>query len=142
MVDSYTGILSALLTRLQALSPVIDIARPGKTYIPVEGVPYQRVHLLPTATQNFTQGDPASILEEHSGLFQISLNYPYGKGAGDALTRAGLIKNHFKRGSTLTAANGVIVRILRTASIGPELPGDAGWFVIPVSVPYFCHIFD
>lgn len=67
------------------VAPRIDTQFENATYSPKEGVPYQQLHFLPAKPASLVIDDS---ITERSGVFQITLRYPAGRGVKDALARA------------------------------------------------------
>lgn len=132
---SYQLIRAALESKLNAISPAVSTAWENVPFEPAIGQMYQRAFMLPAGADNTTFGN---TLRRESGIFQVSVCAPLGNGSYDAITRAEVIRNWFYRGLTLTQS-GVLVRILRTASIAPAITEEAN-YVVPVSIPYFSDI--
>lgn len=126
----------ALETRLAALLPAVDIAAENVAYTPTIGRPYQEVWLLPNTPLSPTLGNRE--LTQERGILQVSLYYPLNKGTREVMERAEAVRGHFPRGLTLSSG-GVSVVIERRASVAPGRPVN-GWYVVPVSVPYFSWI--
>lgn len=133
-------IRAALESRLNAMSPSFPTAWENAAYTPEIGTPFQWVTLLPAETQNPTFAGIGSELAFEQGIFQVSIYEPRGVGSGAAAARADALRDQFKRGLTLTSG-GVNVKIARTPSIAPALL-EADWYVVPVSIPYFAHVFQ
>ena len=74
------------------------------------------------------------------GFMQVLLCYPPNAGAKTAATRADLLVNHFKRGTSLTSA-GITVIIDKTPSIAPALI-DGVLYKIPVSIYFSADIYS
>lgn len=68
-----------------SVAPRIDTQFENATYSPKEGVPYQQLHFIPARPASFVIDDS---ITERSGVFQITLRYPTGRGVKDALARA------------------------------------------------------
>ncbi len=127
----------AFENKLNALSPAVATAYENVNYAPVTGTPYQKVNLLPAQPENDTLG---SDYYREVGLFQIGLYYPMNTGRGAAQARAQALKNHFKRGTVMTA-NGQTVRVIRTPQVSPsQIIGDR--YFIAVSVFYRSEVFS
>lgn len=75
----------ALERAILSITPRIDTQFENATYSPKEGVPYQQLHFLPAKPASLVIDDSTT---EHSGVFQITLRYPTGRGVKDALARA------------------------------------------------------
>ena len=105
----------ALEKYLNLMSPSIQTAYEAVNFNPTNGVPYQYVQLNPWKPQNPTLGDQYF---RDTGEFQIFLCYPTGKGTGEVLARAELVRLHFKRGTTLTeGVSKILVPAVFTYSI-------------------------
>lgn len=133
--------MSSLVTKkllekhLLEITPSLATAFEGVTYTPVSGTPYQRVVALPRSTQNPTMGDE---YYREIGVLQVFLYYPINTGSGAALARAELIRNKFKRGTTLIDGN-VKVHIIYTPSVrGSAVVNDR--LMVPVSIDYTAEI--
>jgi Bacteriophage related domain of unknown function len=133
-------IRNALETRLNAMSPPFPTAWENSGYVPQVGTPYQAVYLLPAQTENPTFAGTGQELAFEQGIFQISIYEPKSGGTQAAALRAAAIRDQFKRGLSLSSG-GVTVVIARTASIASALL-EADWYVLPVSIPYFAHVFQ
>lgn len=112
-------------------------AREGVTFAPVAGVPFQKVHLLPATPENPTYGDAHS---REIGYLQVTLYYPKGLGTFGIMTRAGLIKSTFPRGSSFTH-DSLVVHVLKTPVVLPSVPQDENIVVI-VKIPYYADVFS
>jgi hypothetical protein len=109
----------------------------GVHFKPFAGAPYQRVNLLPATPENPSFGD--SMVRE-IGIFQVTLYYPAGRGTGDVLARAQMIRSLFKRGAAFESG-GVVVKILKTPAIVNGHPVDE-YFAVPVIVNYQADVFQ
>ena len=110
---SIQSIITALENKLDLISPALATQKEGTNFTPVLGIPYQVVDTLFSEPENPSLG----IIEyRERGIFQITLAYPKGVGAGAINVRADLIKETFYRGITLTYA-GINVIIDKTPSI-------------------------
>ncbi|MHB1125238.1 MAG: DUF4128 domain-containing protein [Ramlibacter sp.] len=104
-------------------------------YTPQAGQPYQRANLLPATPDNAIQG-AASYLDV--GVFQITLLYPLGAGTGDAALMAEALRQHFRRGTTLTEGE-LSVLVTHTPHVARGYPDGDRW-TVPVSVRYQCQV--
>ncbi len=125
----------ALEKHLLALTPAIATATTNNAFTPTTGVPFQRIHLRPNTPDNAVQG--ARMFFER-GIFQITLFWPTGGGAVAAESRAELLRNHFRRGTSLVES-GVTVHVTNTPSIAPALV-DEDRYSVPVSIYYQAQI--
>lgn len=129
-------IRQALETRLNTMTPSLATAWEGVVYTPVTGTPYQQVNLLSANAENPTIG---GTMYRQAGIFQVLLCYPPSNGAKPAATRAELIRDHFKRGTTLTSGS-VEVLIEYTPSILPAII-DGERYRLPVSIRWSADIY-
>lgn len=132
---SIVNIKRAFEKYLETLLPAIETAQEGVSYTPKTGIPYQDIRLVPRMTQNPSLG---TLHYRETGEFQIFLAYPKNKGTTNALQRAELIKDFFKRGTTLVE-NSTTVLITRTPQItGTTVAGDR--IIVPVIITYISDI--
>lgn len=130
-------IRTALEAKLNALTPSIATAWENVPFTPVVSTPYQQVNLMIADTLNPTMGGTHYRVK---GFMQVLLCYPPSVGAKIAATRADLLVNHFKRGTSLTSG-GVTVIIDKTPSIAPALI-DGVLYKIPVSIYFSADIYS
>jgi hypothetical protein len=124
-----------LEVQLATVNPNISTSFENTAFKPVEGTPYQRINHLRTPPEN---PEMTGTFVREGGLMQVTLMYPLGPGAKNALTQAELIKAKFPRGSQFTG-NGVTVTIERTPYVmAGSVDGDR-WSV-PVRIPYYANI--
>ena len=129
-------IRTALEAKLNALTPSLATAWENVPFTPVVGTPYQQVNLMVADTLNPTMGGTHYRVK---GFMQVLLCYPPSVGAKTAATRADLLVNHFKRGTSLTSG-GVTVIIDKTPSIAPALI-DGVLYKIPISIYFSADIY-
>lgn len=130
-------IRTALETKLNALTPTLATAWESVPFTPVVGTAYQQVNLIIADTLNPTLGGTHYRIK---GFMQVLLCYPPNAGAKTAATRADLLVNHFKRGTSLTSS-GITVIIDKTPSIAPALI-DGVIYKIPVSIYFSADIYS
>lgn len=130
-------IRTALETKLNALTPTLATAWESVPFTPVVGTAYQQVNLIIADTLNPTLGGTHYRIK---GFMQVLLCYPPNAGAKTAATRADLLVNHFKRGTSLTSS-GITVIIDKTPSIAPALI-DGVLYKIPVSIYFSADIYS
>ena len=75
----------AIEQAILSVTPHIDTQFENATYSPKEGVPYQQLHFLPAKPASIAIDDS---IAELSGVFQITLRYPAGRGIKDIMARA------------------------------------------------------
>ena len=128
-------IKKALEKKLLQLDAVIETAYESVSFKPTNGVPYQRVQLIPRIPSNPTMG---SNHYREIGEFQVLLAYPSNNGTLDVLTKAESIQQHFARGTTITESS-IQVIITRTPQIvGAQVLGDR--VLVPVIIKYLVDI--
>lgn len=132
---SNKSIRAAFEVRLAAMAGALATAYQNVGFVPVEGTPYQTVHLLPAQPDNSEKSGNYLKL----GIFQITLKYPKGTGPGAADAHAFLIEKWFRRGTTLQK-DGYTVNIIGTPAQSPELPTDENRYVIAMSIRYQCFV--
>ena len=129
-------IRTALETKLNALTPTLATAWESVPFMPVVGTAYQQVNLMIADTLNPTLGGTHYRIK---GFMQVLLCYPPNAGAKTAATRADLLVNHFKRGTSLTSCV-ITVIIDKTPSIAPALI-DGVLYKVPVSIYFSADIY-
>ena len=75
----------AIEQAILSVAPRIDTQFENATYNPKEGVPYQQLHFIPARPASLVIDDS---ITERSGVFQITLRYPAGRGVKDIMARA------------------------------------------------------
>lgn len=128
-------IRKALEKRLSTVTPAMSTAFENISFTPVTGVPWQRINLLPNTPQD---GQIGSGLYFERGIFQVMLCYPMGLGPSAAESRAQLVKDTFKRGTSMIEG-GVTVIVMNAPSVaGAMIEGDS--YCIPVSIRYQAQV--
>lgn len=90
---------------------------------------HQKVFLMPA--ENRARGlQEKTVLQ--SGIFQVNLCYPAGRGTYDVDTRAGALQEHFK--GRVLEAGGIKVRIKGAPSIAGAV--SVSPYVVPVTIRY------
>lgn len=112
-------------------------AHQNVAYQTVQGIPYQLVEMISSQPDEPTQG--GGYYKER-GLYQVTLIYPLGVGVGALKTRAELIRNYFKKGSSLTYG-GITVIIDKVPSLGIMMP-DSDTYSLPVKISYSADIYN
>lgn len=130
-----TNIRAALEKALAAMSPALSTAYENKTFSPVVGTAYQKAATL------FAEPDNPEIGSgyQERGIFQVTLMYPKGEGAGAATARAALLRATFARGSTFTYG-GTTVIIERTPEVGAGFNDGDRW-AVPVRCRFYANVF-
>ena len=75
----------AIEQAILSVTPRVDTQLENATYSPKEGGPYQQLHFLPAKPASLVIDDS---ITERSGVFQITLRYPAGRGVKDIMARA------------------------------------------------------
>jgi len=132
---SNLNIQRAFEKRLALLTPLLPTQYENKDYTPVTGTAYQSTYLLPAQPENPTLGDG---YYREVGVFQVTLKYPNNGGSQLAKTRADLLVNHFKRGTSMTEA-GQVIQVITTPTIAPAFIENER-YCIPISVFYRSEI--
>lgn len=91
----------AIEQAILSVAPRIDTQFENATYSPKEGVPYQQLHFIPTRPASLVIDDS---ITERSGVFQITLRYPAGRGVKDIMARAESYAKVFHAGAKFDEA--------------------------------------
>ena len=108
-----SSIESAFSAKLLTLATLPSVAWPNVPFTPTVGVTFLKPHLL--------QGEPfqreigTAGINEHGGIYQISIFTPAGNGPLESNTLRDALINHFKRGTVLTY-NGVSTTVIKAFS--------------------------
>jgi len=97
-----------------------NTAYENTTFTPKADFPHQLSRLVPLPVENPTFGDNYN---REIGFYQIVLSYPKGKGVGTLATMADMVKDYFKRGTTLVEGSDKII-IDRTPEISSVYIND------------------
>jgi hypothetical protein len=109
----------------------------GVTFLPVYGVPFQKVNLLRAAPETPAYGGNFS---REVGFMQVSLFYPKGIGTSLIDTRAELLQSTFKRGLSFTK-DSIVVHIHKKPEVQHSLIIDQA-ITLSVRIPYYADIFE
>lgn len=120
------GVLTANLTAWE-----------GGNFLPVYGVPFQKVNLMRGTPENPTYGGNFS---REVGYMQVTLFYPKGLGSAAIETRAELIQSTFKRGSTFVK-DSIVVNVMKKPDVQPATIIEQN-IVVVVKIPYKCDVFE
>lgn len=132
---SELAIQSALEQHLDALGPFAT-AWENTGFVPVDGVPFQRVNMLPVSPEDDVIGREMVKLR---GLLQVTLCYPAGKGRGEVQARVDALRAHFAPPLTLTNG-GIKVQVVDTARVSAGF-ADGGRWCVPVTIPWHSFVF-
>ena len=127
-----TRIFEALNAQLAALvfTPPVPIAGPNLPFTPTGA--YLRPWLLPATAEALTISSEGHNL--YTGIYQVSVFWPVGKGMLPALEHASAIAAYFKRG-TFATRDGLTVHIILPPRVEPAIQ-EPDVLHIPVSIPY------
>lgn len=125
------SVRAALEAALNGMSPSLSTAWENLSFTPVTGTPYQRASIILAEPAN----DEIDRTFNERGVFQVSLHYPSGGGAGPAYARADLIRAKFYRGQDFSSG-GVTVHVIGTPMILPPTNDDQGRYVLVVSINF------
>ena len=135
MSTVFSDISAALDDRLSSLTGSSPVAWQNTVFKPAKSTLYLRPSLLPVSSAQIGLGSAG--LDEHSGIYQVDVYAPSGKGRSEAEVKADSVADHFKRGTDLTY-NGVTVRLGDTSRNQGLMEDDR--FVISVSINYSAHV--
>lgn len=128
-------IRKALETRLAAVMPAASCAFENTTFTPAAGVTYQRSNLLPNTPDDAQIG---SRVYFERGVYQVTVCAPMGSGPAACEARAQLVKDAFKRGTSLVEG-AVTVIIMNAPSVSSAMI-DGDRYCIPISMRYQCQV--
>lgn len=128
-------IRKALEKRLASVLPSMVVAFENVAFSPTANVPYQRVSLLPN-TPDDDQIGSSTYFER--GIFQVTVCFPIGNGPAACEARTQLVKDAFKRGTSLV--EGAVTVIIMNAPSASSAMIDGDRFCIPVSVRYQAQV--
>jgi hypothetical protein len=137
---SIVPLRSALETALDGMSPALSTAWENVKFEPVNGTPYQMVHVLYATPDNPTiGGSNGTVLTRYKGFMQVTLMYPLLDGAAAIEARAELIKATFTRGSSFTNSGQVVV-VNGTPEVTSGIRDNDRWR-IAVKIPFYSNVY-
>lgn len=128
-------IRKALETRLAATMPAASCSFENVDFTKTAGVIYQRSNLRPNTPDDAQIGSKVYF---ERGVYQVTVCSPMGGGPGVAEARAQLVKDAFKRGTSLVEG-AVTVIIMNAPSVSSAMI-DGDRFCIPISMRYQCQV--
>lgn len=131
------AIESRLLAWAKARAPALPCAFGNVNYAPVTGQSYLQSDLMPVDTRNPSQGGQHKL---YTGLIQISIRTPAGKGTTESAAIAQGIEDLFPCPTTL-AKGGINVHIDSTPAIGPGANDGNGFWMTPLTIRYRTEVF-
>ena len=131
---SVIAIRAALETALNAMSPALATAWENASFTPVNGTPYQEVHILFARPGNYEFGSR----HQEQGYVQVKLMYPQAVGTAVVGARAEMLRTTFKRGNTFLNG-GVTTMVTGTPEVSAgRTEGDR--FAVAVKIPFNANI--
>ena len=131
---SLAAIQSAIVERYKDGAFALTTFWPGVNYEPTANTPHARVWFLPAGNDAASLGGAG--LDRISGIAQIDLLYPEGKGIGAALEKADAVAAIFERGQSQIYSTTTVVF---TGATVLQPRNEAGWLRVPVSVLWYSH---
>ncbi len=128
-------IRKALETKLAAVVPASTTAFENVAFTPTAGVTYQRSNLLPNTPDDAQIGSKVYF---ELGIYQVTVCAPAGTGPAANEARTQLVKDAFKRGTSLVEG-AVTVIIMSVPSVSGGYP-DGDRYCIPISMRYQCQV--
>ena len=125
----------AIEKQLASITPALSTAFENVAFTPVAGTPYQRVNLLPNMPDDAQIG---SRVYFERGIFQITLCFPVNTGPAACEARAQLVKDAFKRGTSMIEGAVTVIVINAPSVTTAMIDGDR--FCIPISLRYQAQI--
>ena len=132
---SNKAISIAMETRLKSIDPALNTAWENVEFKPTFGQPFQVANMLFARPENPTFGDD---FYRQRGYLQVKLFWPQNVGKRAIFERAELVREYFKRGTTLEAV-GVATTVEETPEIGNGNIEDV-WFAVIVKIRFFANI--
>ena len=140
MSTSIREIYDAFDAYFQANMPGLDLANTaflGVQYVVEANTPYIALSMPGFAGRMLTIGQPG--IYEHSGVFQVSCNWPNGRGKEEVSQQMDQVQGIFPNGLSITTASGLFIRLPRAAP-RPLLLGNA-WISGIIQARWFAHEF-
>jgi hypothetical protein len=133
---SISFIKKAAEKHLLTLTPSIPTSFEGVSFAPPSGM-YQRAQFLIRSPDDPVLG--TGYYRENIS-FQVFVSIPDGNGTGDAYRRADLIRNLFKKGTTLFES-GISIHVLTTPKVSTDMQA-AGRIIVPVFIDLTAEIYS
>lgn len=112
-----------------------DVAWEGTFYAPQIGRPYLAPRMQ--GRDRNPAGFGADALIRYDGVYQIGVFFPIGEGLERLNVAVDQLMAHFRRGTSLTTADGFVIRI-EVPSPPPALQ-QPDWIMVPVQIRWFCY---
>lgn len=122
---------------LATLTPTVATGYEGVTFEPPATAMYQRVQFIIQRPQDPVLG--TGFYREIVSM-QVFIAGLMNKGTADVISRAELIRNHFKKGTVFTE-NGVHIHVLRTPQVtGTTIASDR--IICPVLIELVAEVYS
>ena len=131
---SLAAIQSAIVERYKDGAFELETFWPGVNYEPVANKAHARVWFVPSGNDAASLGGTG--MDRISGIAQIDLMYPEGKGIGAALEKADAVAAIFERGQS--QAYGTTTAVFTGATV-LQPRNEGGWLRVPISVGWYSH---
>ena len=120
----------ALITHLESLVGVANIAYPNIHFVPKLAIAYYGVMFLGVPPDRLGHGSA----DRHTGIMQVDVYGLSNKGAMDIIGLARAVAVQFDR-VTIIDDNGTKLRVIRPPALGPH-GQDVDRYKVPVSITY------
>lgn len=133
MSQAQSNIRSALMAAYDAANTGLDTAYPNRPFDqPSADMPWAQLFVLTSSSEPETLGDKGE--DYHSGILQVNLNFPVGKGEGAVLQLVDELFTHFQAGQR-SIHNGQEVIFRGASRNGGRVVN--GWWQVIVSVSWY-----
>lgn len=131
----FAAIQSALAEMYTAGGFGLQTFWPSVDYTPQAGQPHAQIAFITNQPEASSVGTGG--LDVHTGILQIDLMYPLGKGTGDSVEKADQVANVFK-GGTQASFGGQTVNIRSCGIRQPTASG--GWLRTIISIAWIAYV--
>ena len=129
---NYDSVRNLLATQLQTVSGLPTFHDENTRTKPVAQQPWSRLTLLPAQAQALTVGPTG--MDQHKGLAQIDLFYPWGTGTATCNAMAALVMAAFPRSLILT--DGTVNAHVEITWQQTAFTEQQSWYIVPVIVQW------
>jgi hypothetical protein len=127
----FADISAGLDRRLNTMTGKPPIAWENKKFAPTQGTLYARPTIIPADTEQWSLGQNGQDLS--TGIYQVDVIAPAGKGKKAAYAMADTIADRFKRGTDIVE-NSRTISIINASRAAGFNDGDR--FIVPVTIQY------
>ena len=137
-VSGDAKIVEALLDYLskELINPEIPIAWPNVSFKPNLSIGYLQAEVFQSDVESYALGFDTD--NAHTGILQLNLFWPLGKGVIEAMEFASAMADYFKRGTQI-GFDGITIGILRAPVVSGALTGEQ-FLQIPIRIQYTAEI--